>query len=184
MRYWLAPLAVWLALALPGVSHADQKDPHLDDLFKQLATVDDEQAARGLESRIWEIWSTPSVKAAKTPYSVAVNFMGEGLLASARDAFTEVIEIAPDFAEAYNKRATVLFYMGDYTASIADIQRTLALEPRHFGAMSGLAMITDVMGRYEVALGALARIKKMYPAMPGLDERIRNLEEALHRKRI
>lgn len=184
MRIRLVPLAVWLALALPGASFADQKDPLLDPLFEQLAQVDNIPIARALESRIWEIWAQPGNKEARLPYSVGINFMNEGLLEAARDSFSEAISLAPEFAEAYNKRATVLFYLGDYNGSVADIQRTLTLEPRHFGALSGLAMITGGMGHDEVALKALTKTKKIYPAMPGLDERINQLEDALNRKRI
>lgn len=184
MRIRLVLIAGWLALALPGIASADQKDPVLPELFKQLAVADSPSIARVLEGQIWEVWSDTTNQKARLPFSVGVNFMQEGNLEAARESFTEAIAADPEFAEAYNKRATVLYYEGKYEASVADIQRTLVLEPRHFGALSGLAMITRGMGREEVALQVLTRTKEIYPAMPGLEERIHLLEDAIGRKRI
>ena len=163
---------------------ADQSDPRLERLFGDLAKAEYLSDARDVERKIWNLWEMPAEREARIPFSVGVNFMGEGLLEAARDSFSEAIAIAPDFAEAYNKRATVLYYMGDLEGSIADIQKTLALEPRHFGAMSGMAMISRDLGREEAALEMLIRIKEIYPAMQGIDERIDLMEAVVQRERI
>lgn len=173
-----------VVLALPGEPRADQTDPKLDALFSQLAATEDGIVARTIESRIWDLWVVPTVDGAWQPFAVGMNHMNKGRLEAAKNAFSAAIAAAPEFAEAYNKRATVLFYLGDLSGSVADIQRTLALEPRHFGAMSGLAMISSETGREQAALGILLKTKEIYPAMPHLDSRIRDLQEAIARKRI
>jgi tetratricopeptide (TPR) repeat protein len=93
--------------------------------------------------------------------------------------FDRIVAAAPDFAEGWNKRATVHWLLGDHGASLRDIGRTLALEPRHFGALSGLAMIHQAHGRVFEALDALEKIARIHPRMPDLAARIEALERGL-----
>jgi Flp pilus assembly protein TadD len=87
----------------------------------------------------------------------------------------DLVRLAPDFAEAWNKRATVLFLKGDYGNSIADIQRTLALEPRHFGAISGLGIILERLGDKQGAMRAFRRGLEINPNMPGAKDAVERL---------
>ena len=100
-------------------------------------------------------------------------------VAAALAAFDRVVELAPDYAEGWNKRATLHWLCGAYDASVADIDRTLALEPRHFGALSGLAMIREAQGRPFEALEALEKLLHIHPRMPHLRERIEELSAQL-----
>jgi len=99
--------------------------------------------------------------------------------AAALVAFDRVVELAPDYAEGWNKRATLHWLRGEYEESAADIDRTLSLEPRHFGALSGLAMIREAQGRPFEALEALEKLTQIYPRLPELRERIARLSARL-----
>ena len=84
---------------------------------------------------IWDIWSIVENVEAQEIFDEGNNMMDRGSLEEAITLFTQVIDLKPDFAEGWNKRATVFFLKGDLEASISDIQKTLELEPRHFGAL-------------------------------------------------
>jgi tetratricopeptide (TPR) repeat protein len=96
---------------------------------------------------------------------------------TALDAFDAVVKTDKNFAEGWNKRATVEFAMSDFDASIADIEHTLALEPRHFGALSGLGQIYLSMGRKELALKAFRAALDINPHLNGLRDTIEALEK-------
>ncbi|MEQ8394810.1 tetratricopeptide repeat protein [Thalassobaculum sp.] len=109
--------------------------------------------------------------------------MREADHATALAAFDTAVRLAPEFAEAWNKRATVHFLRGDYTRSIADVRRTLALEPRHFGALSGLGMINLRLDRKEDALRAFEAALDLHPYLPVRFE-IEALREAVAGEKI
>ena len=119
--------------------------------------------ARIILSDIWDIWSiTDNVEAQKT-YDEGTTMMDLGNFDEAIKLFTQVISIKPEFAEAWNKRATVLFLKGELKASVSDIEKTLELEPRHFGALDGLAEIYLIQ---ENLLGAAATYKRILEIIP------------------
>ena len=158
-------LLLLLGLALPAA--ADQDDPRLDRLFEQLYHAPDPLAAQAVEHAIWEIWLT-------SEDDVANALMGEGVAAMQRRdyptalrSFDRLTEVAPDFAEGWNKRATVYYLIGAYEDSLDDIIRTLDLEPRHFGALSGRGLILQDLGRSEEALTAFESALDLHPQMPG-----------------
>ena len=94
---------------------------------------------------------------------------------SAIDHFSALIDHAPDFAEGYNARATAYFQIGQLGLSLADVDKTLALNPRHFGAMSGFAMILEDLGRPEQALEVHQAVKAIHPNAAGVSEAIDRL---------
>ena len=94
--------------------------------------------------------------------------MDAGQFEQAIGIFSSLIQKAPDFAEAWNKRATIYFMIGDYSLSIEDVDRTLALEPRHFGALSGLGQIELLRGNGDAALNAFERALEVHPKLPGI----------------
>lgn len=184
MRPWAVIAVVVLALAAPVAAYADQNSPKLDALFRALAATDDPARAAPIERQIWAVWGLPDNREASVPFVQGVLLMNQGDLQGARARFDEVVKVAPDFAEGWNKRATVAYFLGDLQASVRDIERTIALEPRHFGALSGLAMIYTDIGKEEAALDALIQAKELYPGMPGIDERMQQLRETIAGKKI
>ncbi len=157
---------------------SDQRDPRLDPLFSQLAQGDALEAARA-EQAIWEIWLESGDDDTDRRMTRGVRAMNRGDFGGALAAFESVVEAAPGYAEGWNKRATLYWLMGQLDASVADIDRTLALEPRHFGALSGLAMIREAQGRPFEALEALEKVVKIHPKLPHLGERIDHLTRQL-----
>lgn len=151
----------------------------LDKLFADLKRERNPQAADRIAKRIWNEWyksgsasidlmmkwSSDAVQAQK--YNVALDFLDH------------VVTLQPDFAEGWNRRATVHFLMRQFGKSMADIERTLELEPRHFGALSGMAQIMKETGRKELALNAWQRVIDIYPAMRSAQDEIATLSEEL-----
>ncbi len=168
---------------LPQAVGADQNSPLLPPLFEKLGAETDTAKSLQIERQIWRIWGLTKNARAGAPFSEGVILMTRGALADARSRFDNVIANAPEFAEGWNKRATVAYMQGDFTASVRDIQQTLALEPRHFGALSGLSLIYEINGQHALALDVLIQAKEIYPAMPGIDERLLTLREAIKAKR-
>lgn len=167
----LAVVALGLA-AVPAA--ADQTDPGLDPLFARLPRADADAAA-AIEAEIWQRWSVTAVEEAILPFRRGMAAFGRGQWREALDRFTEVTTMAPDFAEGWNKRATVLFHLGRLAESTEAVDRTLALEPRHFGAWAGLGLIRNAQGRHGEALAALERGLALNPHMPGVVDAVRDL---------
>ncbi len=151
---------------------ADQNDPALVDLFEALRSTEDQQQGRSLTRQIWNIWHDIDDPDVAALLSSGVAMMRAGLHGGALHAFGRVVDMAPDFAEGWNKRATVLYLLGRGDESMADIRRTLELEPRHFGALSGLGLILLERGSYQAALIAFRNAREVNPYMPGVEENI------------
>lgn len=105
--------------------------------------------------------------------------MEGGQLDAAVEHFTALIDHAPEFAEGYNARATAYFQSGDLGPSVADIARTLELNPRHFGALSGLGMVYEIIGRPEMALQAFEAAQAVNPHLPEVNASIERLRSDL-----
>ena len=177
-RLLLFAAVVALALAPSAAVRAGQDDPRLAALFDKLkSSATPEAEAHAAEQQIWQIWvehKNPEIE----------RLMREGITAlddddseMALDDFNAVVQHDKNFAEGWNKRATVEFVMGDYTASIEDIERTLALEPRHFGALSGLGQIYLALSRKELALKAFRAALDINPRLTGVREAVKQLEK-------
>ena len=175
-------LAMMVAAASPAL--ADQTDPRLGDLFAQLHDAPSGDAARPLEARIWEIWLQPGNADVATPMSEGMAAMNAGEFDRAKAAFTRVVTAAPDFAEGWNKRATVLYLLGRYSDSIEDIDRVLALEPRHFGALSGLGLCNVQLDHDRAALEAFERAAAVDPQLSNVRENIEALKKKIARESI
>ena len=179
LRLGLLTLLITMAPSWGKTGWANQNDPRLDSLFSQLQITGSGQKARTIEKFIWKIWRESGDESVDQLMVDGVKAMGGGNYEGALIAFNSIVKGAPNFAEGWNKRATLYWLMGDFEKSVEDINRTLALEPRHFGALSGLAMIRESQERPLDALQAFERALEIYPAMPNAAERIRKLNRQL-----
>ncbi len=157
-RWFLA-----LALVLAPAAFADQKDPRLGDLFRNLASAPDANAAREVESEIWLAWGQTGDDGRDKAFEFGSQALAVGDYRTALAVFLNMTRDAPDFAEGWNKLATVEYLMGNYRSSLSSIERTLLLEPRHFGALAGLGLVNLQLEREEAALDAFERVLVIYP---------------------
>ena len=152
------------AITVPVQACADQNDPKLDDLFIALQASPSETQAANIEIEIWTRWGDhPYDPFANRQMKKGIELMNSGHLVAAENVFSRIINSHPDFAEAWNKRATVRFFRGNDTGSASDILQVIKLEPRHFGALSGLGMIRVRAGNFEGALQAYKAAQRMNP---------------------
>ncbi|MYE02238.1 MAG: tetratricopeptide repeat protein [Alphaproteobacteria bacterium] len=181
----LRALAFALLLALSGgMAAADQNDPELSALFARLQQDLTPEEAAEVDRRIWLLWLHSEDKTVNRLMAQGMIAMQRGALDRALDRFNDIVERAPDFAEGWNKRATVLYMMGRHRESVADVQQVLNLEPRHYGALSGLGMILVALGREEDALEWLGRALELNPYLDGIRVLSDRIGERLKGKRI
>jgi Flp pilus assembly protein TadD len=163
---------------------ADQNDPRLEPLTTALKTAPTAEAARSIEQRIWAIWTESGVEAVDALMAQGIARLNEGDNDAALRLFDRVVVLAPDFAEGWNKRATTLYSMGRFEKSVQDIDKVLALEPRHFGALSGLGLCDIRLGKDREALAAFQRAAALDPNLPGVQANIEALKKRLVRDSI
>jgi tetratricopeptide (TPR) repeat protein len=166
MRYTSAILVAVVGLGLGlgfADTRADQTDPRLGDLFENLRTAPSPEAAADVEGEIWAIWTKSGDAGLDQVFEVGSRAMAIGDTSTALKIFDAIVRKAPNFAEGWNKRAAVHYMMGNYEASLADIDRTLELEPHHFGALAGLGLVNIGLDRDEAALDAFERVLKVAP---------------------
>jgi tetratricopeptide (TPR) repeat protein len=179
-----ALLALLLSLGFLATASADQRDPSLPTLFSFLKSATHSNQASVVEDRIWEIWSmTGDPKLDKLMVSSS-EAMENGDYQAALADIDQILTAKPDFAEGWNKRATVYYLMGDYRKAIADIDRTLELEPRHFGALSGLGLANMKLGRDAAAADAFRRLLRVDPLYPNARRNLKLAQDALERNSI
>ena len=160
----LLPAIVFTVASICAHAVADQKDDRLPALFSKLAQAHTKPTAARLESQIWGIWlEAPAVPEVADTLRRVLSAMALSQLTDALRAFDTIVAKAPEYAEGWNKRATISYILGDYEGSIADIRRTLALEPRHFGALSGLGLVRLALDRPADALEAFEAALVIHP---------------------
>ena len=148
----------------------------LDTLFAKLQTATDPIAVQSLEAAIWEQWIMVPDGEKRALMMRGIAEMQQRQLKESVDTFSKLIEIAPDLSEAWNKRATAYWLLGNFPASLNDICETVKREPRHFGAYSGLGMIRAEMGEYPRAVAAFELARKHNPHIIGIDDEIDRLK--------
>lgn len=180
----LAIAALVVLLGSLSVAQADQNDPRLDTLFGLLQDEEAEHSARVVEQRIWGVWLESDSPTVSLLLSQGTKAMHERRFEAALQAFNSVVELEPEFAEGWNKRATLYYLMGRYEESIADVEKTLDLEPRHFGALSGLGLIYMQLEDEENALEAYEQALVVNPHLPLAKLEVKRLRKKVRGNRI
>ena len=184
-------ILVILSLSLFFFSNvnAEERNNKLDKLFTQLKNTRELSSAQVIEKEIWEIWSIHPSDDRRgfrltELLTQGTRLMNMGELSKAYKLFTQIIAAEPDWAEAWNKRATVLYLMDQYQSSLDDIKITLALEPRHFGALSGQALNYIELKQYEKAIESYEAAQKIYPIIDSAKQMIPELEKLINNQTI
>lgn len=151
----------------------------LDELFGRLRRTADPRVAEPIADGIWAQWFRSGSASIDLMMMWANQAMRDQRHAMALDFLDQVIVRAPDYAEGWNRRATLHFTMNNYAKSMTDIQKVLALEPRHFGALSGMATILEQTGNKTAALEAWRRALEVYPAMQSAQDAVIRLSDEL-----
>ena len=164
--------------------NAEDRESQLNKLFIQLKNAKDFSSAQRIESKIAKIWAVhPSDDRRGFRLTELLNqgsvLINSGELNKAYNLFTKIIATEPDWAEAWNRRATVLYLMKKYQSSLADIEITLKFEPRHFGALGGQALNYFELNQYEKAIESYEAVQKIYPLKDSAKKMIPILKELI-----
>lgn len=155
----------------------DEEEDRLDELYAGLAEADTPEAAERIAREIQLMW----MESGSATVDVLMSRAGKAIQADdhalALDLLDVVVILKPSFAEGWNRRATVHYMREDFGKSLVDIERTLALEPRHWGALSGLAIIQRRLGFKEEALGSFKRALEVNPGLENATKAINDLEK-------
>jgi tetratricopeptide (TPR) repeat protein len=135
------------------------------------------------EQALWIVWSRSGDPAVDKVFEQGLDEMSAGKLAESIATFTRVIGMKPDFAEGWNKRATVYFVAGDFAASLKDCHEVIKRNPSHFGALAGYGQIYLNLGELEKARDFFKRALDVNPNLEGVEFNLRTLEKALEQRK-
>ena len=158
----LLSIIIFLFLSTTSAK-SDQNDPRLNNLFKKLNETENQEEISDLIKNIWDIWYEVDDPKVIEYFEKGIQAMRIRNYPLAVRFFNNLIEEDPNFAEAWNKRATVYFMMGDFDKSMQDIIKTLELEPRHFGALDGMGLIFIHQGQYQQAIDVYDKMLEIFP---------------------
>ena len=165
----------WLMIA--SILNASSTTQTLLDQLKRAQSMDE---AGPIVDKLWREWTSAHKNSdEKALMSEGLVAMSEGNLDRAENIFTKLIELNPSFTEAWNKRATLRFMLWDFEGSLLDVEKVLTLEPRHFGALSGLGMIHLRLGDPERALKAYEDLVNIFPSNADAVQKIITLKNYL-----
>ena len=179
---------IFVGLLFFSSVNAEERESELNNLFKQLKKSETTQAI-DIENKIWKIWSThPSSD--RRGYRLTILLDQGSLLIDRRqlkkayEIFSQIIVADPQWSEAWNKRATALYLMEQYEFSLSDIEITLSLESRHFGALAGRALNYVELKQYEKAIESYKAAQEIYPTIDAAKKMIPQLEELINDQTI
>ena len=174
-----------LALSLLFFSNvnAEERESELNNLFTQLKNSEISNAIE-VENKIWKIWSTHPASDRKGYRLTELLAQGSFLMTQqefnrAYGIFSQIILVDPNWSEAWNKRATVLYMLGRHQESQEDIDEVLKLEKRHIGALSGQGLVQTELKNYEKAINSYKKIQRIYPSMQAPKVMIPRLKELI-----
>ena len=163
---------------------ADERSQQLDGLFKELKTGE-MLSNLTIEQKIWKIWSThPKDENLTKLLQNGSDLVSKKKFFESIDIFTKVINFDPSWAEAWNKRATVFYLIGEFQKSQNDIDKVLELENRHFGALAGQGLVNIKLKNYEKAIESYKRALEIYPTMQSPEIMIKQIEEIIKEELI
>jgi tetratricopeptide (TPR) repeat protein len=169
---------------LPRVQRGTDKLNNIDFLFEALKAAPDDSTAKAVEERIWALWLASGSDTANllmTRVKTAVEAKDLDLGLKLLDA---LIDLRPDYVEAWNRRATIYYMKNEYGRALADIRQVLAREPRHFGAMSGLGLIMQEIGDDKRALDIYRRALAVHPHLQRIPDLVKTLAEKVEGRNI
>lgn len=168
-----------MLLPAAGAS-ADQRDPDLEPLFERLSHAGLPVAeARAVEQEIWNLWQASNSATIDLLLERATYLLQKGALDEAIQLLNQVVTLSPDYAEGWNKRATVYYMQDNFKNALKDVEHTLRLEPRHFGAWAGLGAMLVAMGEDRRALSAYQQALKINPHLADIKKEVARLELAV-----
>jgi tetratricopeptide (TPR) repeat protein len=167
-----------------NLPHLQQGALNLDRLFDALKVAPDDESAKYVENRIWAMWiatdsDTTTLLMSRVKAAVDAKDLDLGI-----KLLTAVIDIRPDYIEAWNRRATIYYMKKDFDDALADIHEVLKREPRHFGALSGLGMIMQELGDDKHALEAFRRALAVHPRLEHIPDLVKQLSEKVEGRDI
>ncbi|OJF94523.1 hypothetical protein AX760_19955 [Pararhizobium antarcticum] len=165
--------------AEPASSEMTTSKQRLDSLFTELKRESDPDKARDIADRIRMEWQDSGSASVNLLMQWAAKAVQSSRQPAAMDVLDQAIYLAPQYVDGWNQRATLHFQMGNYRKSMSDINRVLAIEPRHFGALAGMAAILTSAGQDELALRAWEQFLAIYPADRNAQSQLGELEEKL-----
>ena len=168
---------------LPKAQRGD-KTQNLDRLFEALKIAPDDESAKYIENRIWAIWLASGSDTANLLMGRVKTAVDGKDVDLAIKLLNAVIEIKPDFIEAWNRRATIYYMKKDFSRAIGDIREVLAREPRHFGALAGLGIILQEFGDDKRALDAFRRALAVHPHLERIPDLVKKLSDKIDGREI
>jgi len=177
-------LLLWAMMLASPIIQADQNDGQLDELFVLLQGTSNPELLTEIENRIWDIWYQHPDTEIQDLFNQGVELLNGQFLREAMAVFNTIVERQPTFAEAWNQRATLNYLIGDYSASLADIDKVLELEPRHFGALSGRGLVYLQMENLTQAKAAFEELQQVHPNSPSARDILQTINEALNQRFI
>jgi tetratricopeptide (TPR) repeat protein len=167
-----------------NLPHLQQGALNLDRLFDALKVAPDDESAKYVENRIWAMWiatdsDTTTLLMSRVKVAVDAKDLDLGI-----KLLSAIIDIKPDYIEAWNRRATIYYMKKDFDDSLADIHEVLKREPRHFGALSGLGMIMQELGDDKHALEAFRRALAVHPHLEHIPDLVKQLSEKVEGRDI
>jgi tetratricopeptide (TPR) repeat protein len=177
-------LAIFILFLSTTTLSANDRDVELDKLFLELKKDIPSLSSR-IAQQIWMLWSThPTDQKLTSLLDEGSRLIQDQQYNKAIDVFTEAIELDPTWAEAWNKRATVFYMVGEFQKSQEDIDKVLELEERHFGALAGQGMVNIQLKNYDKAKRSYQKAQEIYPAMKSSKVMIEQIEELIKRQSI
>ena len=177
-------LLILIVLINFNLAKSEDRDNQLNRLFNELK-INNLALVYGTEQKIWEIWTThPTDEKLTQELLKGSNLMQGDTISESIKIFSKLIESDPSWAEAWNKRATALYLIGDYEGSQKDIDKVLELEDRHFGALAGQGLVNIKLENYEKAIESYKRAQEIYPAMQSPKIMIEQIEQLIKQQLI